>query len=77
MIPVMKNAVNRDIPEYINGKKVKLFQGAFATQPDMHRQAPIVKCAKPGESKLMDSLEDVFRKIPIRDGMTLGFHHHF
>lgn len=77
LIPVMKNAVNRDIPEYINGKKVKLFQGAFATQPDMHRQAPIVKCAKPGESKLMDSLEDVFRKIPIRDGMTLGFHHHF
>lgn len=74
----MKNSIGRDIPEYISGYgTVKPFVGAFATEPDMRRQAPAVKMARPGDSKLVDSLEEVFRKIPVKDGMTLGFHHHF
>ena len=74
----MKNAVGREIPEEINGIQIKkIFQGAFGTPPDMCRQAPKVKCMKPGDTKLENDLESVFKKIPIRDGMTLGFHHHF
>lgn len=73
----MINAIGRELPEFINGYgRVVPFAGAFATRPDMRRRAPAVKIVRPGESKLVDSLEDVFRRIPVRDGMTLSFHHH-
>lgn len=74
----MINAVGRELPDYLEGfGKIKPFTGAFATPPDMPRQAPAVKMLCPGESKLLENLEEVFKKIPIRDGMTLSFHHHF
>lgn len=43
----------------------------------MLRQAPAVKIRRPSDSKLVESLEQVFRLIPVRDGMMLSFHHHF
>jgi citrate lyase subunit alpha / citrate CoA-transferase len=74
----MVNTLGREIPEYIDGYgKAVPFSGAFATRPGMHRYGPTVKAARPGESKLVKSLEDVFKRIPIRDGMTFSFHHHF
>lgn len=74
----MKNAIGREIPELIDGfGQTVPFAGAFQTTPTMQRQAPKVKTIRPGQSKLMDSLEEVFKKIPITDGMTLSFHHHF
>ena len=75
---MITNSIGRAVPEQIEGYgKVKPFAGVFAAVPDMKRQAPAVKMRKPGESKLEVSLEDVFRKIPVKDGMTLSFHHHF
>lgn len=74
----MINAVGREIPDVIQGdKKLSPFTGAFAAAPSMQRQAPAVKRIRPGESKLLDSLEEVFAKIPVTSGMTLSFHHHF
>ncbi|WP_312563667.1 citrate lyase subunit alpha, partial [Anaerospora sp.] len=74
----MRNMLQREIPEKIAGYgQVRPFAGAFATAPDMCRQAPPVKRIMPGESKLLSSIEDVFTKVPITDGMTLSFHHHF
>jgi citrate lyase subunit alpha/citrate CoA-transferase len=74
----MINALGREIPEYIDGYgKTTPFTGVFATRPGMHRYGPTVKAARPGESKLARSLEEVFKRIPIRDGMTFSFHHHF
>lgn len=73
----LKNAIGRELPEYIEGYgKVRPFAGAFATMPDMVRQAPKVKRILPGEQKLVADLETVFKRIPITDGMTLSFHHH-
>ena len=74
----MINAIGRNLPEHVDGYgQVRPFAGAFATKPDMLRTAPAVKMMRPGESKLVGSLEDVFKKIPLKDGMTLSFHHHF
>lgn len=74
----MKNAIGREIPESIVGiGKVKPFAGAFSTAPDMNRQAPKVKSVRPTDHKLVNSLVEVFKKIPVTDGMTLSFHHHF
>ncbi len=74
----MKNAIGREIPETILGiEEVKPFAGAFATVPEMRRQAPKVKRIKPTDKKVVDNLVEVFKKIPVTDGMTLSFHHHF
>ena len=74
----MRNALGREIPENIIGvAEVKIFAGAFATPPNMNRQAPKVKSVRPTDSKMVDSLAAVFAKIPVTDGMTLSFHHHF
>jgi citrate lyase subunit alpha/citrate CoA-transferase len=74
----MKNRIGREIPERIVGlEKVRPFAGAFQTQPDMQRRAPSVKSVRPADGKLLDSLEAAFKKIPVIDGMTLSFHHHF
>lgn len=74
----MKNLIGRKIPEYIEGYgKVVPFAGAFDTPPDMKRQSPKVKTIKPGTSKLLANLEEAFKMIPVTDGMTLSFHHHF
>jgi citrate lyase subunit alpha / citrate CoA-transferase len=75
---IMKNAIGREIPEQIDGYgKVAPYAGAFAARPDMLRYAPAVKIVRPGASKLYGGLEEVFRAIPVKDGMTLSFHHHF
>jgi len=67
----------REIPEFVEGYgRVVPFAGAFATQPNARRQAPAIKTVRPGESKLVDDLKEVFERIPVRDGMTLSFHHH-
>ena len=74
----MKNVIGRDIPDYIEEYgRVVPFAGAFNTLPTMQRQAPRVKTIRPGATKLIDSLEEVFKRIPVTDGMTLSFHHHF
>lgn len=52
------------------------FQGAFAVIPDMNRRAPKVKRILPAQNKLLHSIEEAFRLIPVKDGMTLSFHHH-
>lgn len=74
----MKNSVGREIPESVTGYgAVKPFAGAFATQQPERRYAPLLKQARPGEGKVLETLEEVFSRIPVRDGMTLSFHHHF
>src|SRR5919112_2583498 len=73
----MINAVGRELPEYVDGYgRGAPFAGAFATRPRQRRHAPPVKSIRPGESKLVNGLGDVFERIPIEDGMTLSFHHH-
>ena len=73
----MINALGREFPEFVDGYgRVVPFAGAFAIRPEMQRRAPAVKAVRPDESKLVDNLKDVFERIPVRDSMTLSFHHH-
>lgn len=73
----MKNALGREIPEYIEGYgRVKPYQGAFAGIKETARVGALRKHVGPGESKLIGNLAEVFEKCGIKDGMTLSFHHH-
>ncbi|HCD42253.1 MAG TPA: citrate lyase subunit alpha [Lachnoclostridium sp.] len=76
----MINAVGREIPEEIlklTGKKpfmgVHHFDGY-----EYKKDGPVTKCMiNSEESKLADSIHGCLVKCGIKDGMTLGFHHHF
>lgn len=70
----MRNAVGREIPEYVGGKKLIPFRGAFATPPDGFRKPTKLPFSKPGQDKLI-SLEDAVKKY-VKDGHTISFHHH-
>ncbi len=70
----MLNAVGRDIPNKINGRKLKPFKGAFAFKPKKRLYAPPLKAVFPGEKKVI-TLKEVIKKI-IDNGMTISFHHH-
>lgn len=73
----MINAIGRELPAAIEGYgRPRPFAGAWATPPSGKRRAPAVKAIRPGEDKLLGSLEEAFARVGVRDGMTLSFHHH-
>lgn len=76
----MLNAVGREIPDEIlelTGKEV--FHGNhYYDGYEYKKDGPKTKCViNSNGSKLVASIHDALVKCGIRDGMTLGFHHHF
>lgn len=72
----MKNSIGREIPEDIV-KNRRLFQGQFTFDREIIKTTPRIKPVKPGEKKLLSSLEEAVIKSGLKDGMTISFHHHF
>ncbi|UCE37516.1 MAG: citrate lyase subunit alpha [Thermoplasmata archaeon] len=70
------NSVGRKIPEEIDGRKLKPYQGAFSTAPEPWKAPMKAGFIKPGESKILASLEESIKKTGLTDGMTVSFHHH-
>jgi citrate lyase subunit alpha/citrate CoA-transferase len=69
----------RPIPEYIEGYgDVKVFQGAFANVGvGSHNHRPRRSASlRPGQSKILASVDEALERAGLRDGMTLSFHHH-
>jgi citrate lyase subunit alpha/citrate CoA-transferase len=52
------------------------FAGVDGGTPPSQRHAPGVKVARRADTKVVSDLETLFRRIPVRDGMTFSFHHH-
>lgn len=76
----MINAVGREIPEEILQQTGKHpFMGSHHFDGyEYKKDGPVTKCViNSNGSKLVDSIHDVLVKCGIKDGMTLGFHHHF
>lgn len=76
----MINAVGRDIPEEIlelTGKEV--FQGNHYRDGYVYKKdGPYTRCVINNHgSKLVENIREALVKCGIKDGMTLGFHHHF
>ena len=76
----MINAVGREIPEEIlkiTGKEP--FKGNhYFDGFEYKKDGPSTRCVINSEgSKLVENIHEVLVKCGIRDGMTLGFHHHF
>ncbi|MDD4569724.1 MAG: citrate lyase subunit alpha, partial [Tepidanaerobacteraceae bacterium] len=74
---MMKNAVNREIPDMISGyKNVVPFSGAFDNPGKQKRVLQKFKTVWPGQKKVLGSIREALEKTGIRDGMTISFHHH-
>ena len=76
----MINAVGRDIPEEIlkiTGKEV--YQGTHHFDgTEFKKDGPKTRVViNSNGSKLIGSIREALEKCGIKDGMTLGFHHHF
>lgn len=73
----MKNILGREIPDYIEGYgEVKPFKGAFTNYGIKEKVGVKLSSVKPGENKVVSSIDEVLDKIGIKDGMTISFHHH-
>jgi len=76
----MINKVGRDIPQAIlDATHKEVFQGTFAKQGMEYIKAThkAVTNMDSNHTKLIGSIQEVLKKCGIKDGMTLGFHHHF
>ena len=71
------NAVGREIPEYIDGLgELTPFKGINKIEPTTKKAGAKIRMNKPGEEKLVATLEDAIKKSGLKDGMTISFHHH-
>lgn len=73
----MKNALGREIPEKIGDHNLRPFQGAFVTTPSGRKAARPQKTVRPGENKILSSIEEAIEATGLQDGMTISFHHSF
>ncbi|MGL5417507.1 MAG: citrate lyase subunit alpha [Clostridium sp.] len=75
---MMLNKIGREIPKNIKGVEGReVFEGAFAVEPKGRLRGREIAEVKPGETKLLSSIEEAIKKTGLKDGMTISFHHHF
>jgi len=73
----MKNALGREIPEKIAGRNLRPFAGAFGSTPTGRKASRPQKTIKPGENKVLHSIEEAIEATGLKSGMTISFHHSF
>ncbi|MBQ5437299.1 MAG: citrate lyase subunit alpha, partial [Firmicutes bacterium] len=74
----MKNAVGRDIPEYLLTGGKEVYQGKnYMDGKLITKASPTTRIyEKPRESKVVSGLAEALRLCGARSGMTFSFHHH-
>lgn len=73
---MIRNSLGREFPEQLFGRPLQPYQGPFSTMPQGLAQGRPVRHAAPGGRKLLGSLREAVEASGLRDGMTIGTHHH-
>jgi len=73
----MKNALGREVPDRLGERPLAPFQGAFATTPTGPKACRPQKTIKPGENKVIATIEEAIEATGLADGATISFHHCF
>ena len=72
-----KNAVGREIPEYLEGiGELVPFKGVDAIKPTKKKAGAKLRMRIQDEPKIVASIEEAIKKSGLKDGMTISFHHH-
>jgi citrate lyase subunit alpha/citrate CoA-transferase len=72
----LKNALGREVPTEVNGRKVKPFMGVGKFRPAGHKAGPPIPTGADYKHKVVKSLDEVIDRLEVKNGMTLSFHHH-
>ena len=74
----MKNAVGRDIPDFLLQDGKEVYQGKnYMDGRYVQKAAPRTRIyERPQESKLVETIAGARRQCGAKDGMTFAFHHH-
>ena len=74
----MKNAVGRDIPDFLLKDGKEVYQGKnYMDGKYIQKASPRTRrYEKPQESKVVATLADALRQCGAKSGMTFSFHHH-
>ena len=70
------NAAGREIPTELEGRKLIPYKGLYENPPTRQKARGHFGYVKPGDKKLLDSIDDAIERTGLKDGMCVSFHHH-
>ena len=70
------NSLGRAIPDAFNGRKLRPYESANSYSPKGQASAKRLRRVNPGSKKLLGSLREAIEASGLKDGMTIGAHHH-
>ena len=74
---MLKNKVGREVPEFVEGiGELRPYNGAFSFKPENCKSGCKIAQTKPGDTKLLESIEKAIVATGLKDSMTISFHHH-
>ena len=77
MAEMVKNAVDRLVPTEVNGKAQTPFLGVGKFEPAGRKVGPPIPAMHHYPlDKRVPTMRDALEKVGLRDGMTIGMHHH-
>jgi citrate lyase subunit alpha/citrate CoA-transferase len=75
---MVQNAVGRPVPTEVNGRAQTPFEGVAMHRPKGHKVGPPIPTnADYSNDKRVSSLRNALEHCNVKDGMTIGIHHHF
>lgn len=73
---MIENSLGRLIPERWGGRELRPYRDPFSLRPEGERRLVLRRRVNPGDNKLLGSLREAIEASGLRDGMTIGTHHH-
>lgn len=70
------NSLGREVPDSWGGIPLRPYRDPFSQLPEGRRAARPLRRVNPGDNKLLGSLREAIEASGLRDGMTIGSHHH-
>ena len=72
-----RNLRGREVPAYLNGEELIPYAGHLGIKPLIDREiGRRTRWRRPGDSKLLGSIDEAIERTGLSDGMTVSFHHH-
>ena len=72
----VKNSLGREVPENIFGRECRPYSGPEILRPEGMTASRLLRRTRPEDRKLLGSLREAIEASGLRDGMTIGLHHH-
>jgi citrate lyase subunit alpha/citrate CoA-transferase len=73
---MIRNSLGRELPETFCGRSLRPYRDPFSVKPEGQRAVRPLCRVNPGDQKLLGSLREAIEASGLRDGMSIGTHHH-